>query len=118
MVGRIVHLLRVRVRVQTRHQVEDVAERHRVQVLDERWEEVVYVAAAVFQLETGRNGNVKSFACVLYEFRFWLSGSLQRFVHPGASNLSCSPDTVHVLRAESALGSQEVQDDLTLLNDL
>lgn len=41
-----------------------------------------------------------------------------RFAHSGVSDLSCSPDTVHVLRAESALGSQEVQDDLTLFNNL
>lgn len=39
-------------------------------------------------------------------------------MHPGVSNLSCRPDTVHVLRAQSAFSSQEVQDDLTLFNDL
>lgn len=40
--------------MQARHQVEDVAKRHRVQVLDERGEEVVDVAAAVLQLKEQR----------------------------------------------------------------
>lgn len=35
-----------------------------------------------------------------------------------SSYLSCSPDTVHMLRAEPALCSQEIQDHLALLNDL
>lgn len=48
---RRLYLLSVRVGVQARHQVKDVAERNGVQVLDERREEVVDVAAAVFQLE-------------------------------------------------------------------
>ena len=37
---------------------------------------------------------------------------------PVLSHLSCSPNTVHMLRAESALCSQEVQDHLALFNDL
>lgn len=39
--------------------------------------------------------------------------------YDGASSyLSCSPDAVYVLRAESTLCSQEVQDHLALFNDL
>lgn len=48
------YLLRVSAGVQARHQVEHVAQGHRVQVLDERGEEVVDVAAAVLQLERQR----------------------------------------------------------------
>lgn len=46
-----VYLLGVCAGVQAGHQVEDVAERHRIQVFDERREKIVDVAAAVFQLK-------------------------------------------------------------------
>lgn len=52
------YLLGVSVGVQARHQVEDVAERHRVQVFDERGEEVVDVAATVFQLKREGEFNI------------------------------------------------------------
>jgi hypothetical protein len=45
-----VYLFGVCAGVQARHQVEDVAQRHRVQVLDERGEQVVDVTATVLQL--------------------------------------------------------------------
>lgn len=49
------YLFSVRAGVQTRDQVQDVAEGHRVQVLDEGREKVVDVAAAVLQL--GQQGD-------------------------------------------------------------
>lgn len=75
---RRLYLLGVRVGVQARHQVEDVAERHRVQVLDERREEVVYVATAVFQLERGEQ------LVVIYSYlHVFLSGFLLNFSASG-----------------------------------
>lgn len=74
---RRLHLLGVRVRVQARHQVEDVAERHRVQVLDERREEVVYVATAVFQLQRDEIATLSYLHAFCASFVF-PSGSVQR----------------------------------------
>lgn len=51
------HLLGVGAGVEAGHQVEDVAERHRVQVFNERREKVVDVAATVFQLKTNKHKN-------------------------------------------------------------
>lgn len=77
---RRLYLLGVRVGVQARHQVEDVAERHRVQVLDERREEVVYVATAVFQLE----GGGKKQLVVIYSYlHVFFSGFLLSFSASG-----------------------------------
>lgn len=58
--------------VQARHQVEDVAERHWVQVFNERREKVVDVAATVFQLKTQKQTNKK--------FYIWGEGNTKFFM--------------------------------------
>lgn len=56
-----VYLLGVGAGVQARHQVEDVAERHWVQVFDEWGEEVVDVTATVFQLKHQTRSRINYF---------------------------------------------------------
>lgn len=56
-----VYLLGVGAGVQAWHQVEDVAERHWVQVFDERREKVVDVTATVFQLKRQTESRVNHF---------------------------------------------------------